>query len=313
VLRDHPLFRSPLPIDVKKTVHMNVPDAWKDELRGPGVDVIPLVHDPKAQHPSGWCTYTYEHDGAPELEVVCGGINSKTPRAGAVWRQGHLLHFGFDLSPPQMNDTGRALLVNAIAYIARFTEDRPVVHTPCVFVQGRRLFDRGAVGRLLARPGSDLQTLQFYVAAKTYENELKGKSRDEVARWYRGARDYLRADKEGKLAVDEEARSFGVPPAGPRFITGAADALDDPGRAAVARRLLARYAPNGPGDKASAEQWRSWWQKNRDYLFFSDTGNYHWYLDPLAAKRGVPTAQLRGPARATLAASPAALRDRPGD
>jgi hypothetical protein len=40
-----------------------------------------------------------------------------------------------------MNDTGRAMLINAICYIARFTEDRPIVHTPCVFVQGKRIVE----------------------------------------------------------------------------------------------------------------------------------------------------------------------------
>ena len=50
--------------------------------------------------------------------MICGGVNSKTPLAGAVWRQGHLLHFGFEQSPAEMNRRGRALLVNAICYIS---------------------------------------------------------------------------------------------------------------------------------------------------------------------------------------------------
>jgi hypothetical protein len=301
VLRDHELFQKPLPIDIKKTTTQDTPDAWKDELRNPKVAVVPLSRNPKGEFHPGWCTYTYEHDGAPELEMICGGINSKTPRAGAVWRQGNLLHFGFDLAPADMNETGRALLINAIAYISRFTEDRALVHTPCVFVQGTRLFDRGAVGRLLARERSDLSALQFYVGNADYE-KLKGKSRQDLAAWYREVRDYLHADAEGKLTVDEEAKSFGPGPAGPEFIEKAADALAG-SRAPAARRLLARYAPEGPGAEASADEWRSWWQKNRAYLFFSDTGGYRWYLDPLAKKRGTPTAQLRGPARATLPAS----------
>ena len=69
-------------------------------------------------------------DEAPEIEVFCGGINSKTATAAAFWRQGNLLHFGFDLSPDEMNTSGKEMLENAIAYIARFTDDRPIMVSP---------------------------------------------------------------------------------------------------------------------------------------------------------------------------------------
>ena len=105
----------------------------KGAIRALSVDVLPLARDAARPRRPGWCTYTYEHEQAPELEILCGGVNSKTPRAGAVWRQGHLLHFGFDLAPSELTDAGRALLVNSIAYVARFTEDRPIVRTPSVF------------------------------------------------------------------------------------------------------------------------------------------------------------------------------------
>jgi hypothetical protein len=298
VLRDHALFQKPLPIDIKKTATIDTPDAFKGEVKGVTIEVLPLARDPKARHPPGWCTYTYEHGGAPELEVICGGVNGKTARAGAVWRQGHLLHFGFDLAPSAMNDTGRALLVNAVAYVARFTEDRPIVRTPCVFVQGKRIVDRDYLARRLGEPKPDLSGLPHVFARADFEKHLKGRSVADVAAWYRKERDYLRADADGKLTVDADARAFGTPPAGPEFLVKASAALAGP-RGADARRLLARYVPDGAGEAASAADWSAWVGKNRPYLFFSDTGGYRWYRDPLAQRRGVPAADLRGPARAT--------------
>jgi hypothetical protein len=274
------------------------PDAWKGALRDKTVEVLPLATDPKKRHTPGWCTYTYEHTQAPELEVLCGGVNSKTPKAGAVWRQGNLLHFGFDLTPADMNANGRALLVNGIVYIARFTEDRVIVRTPCVFTQGKRLFDRGAVARAIVGPDADPKRLEYLLSKETY-GKLKGKTREQLAEWHAAVRDYLHAGTGKGLVVDEEARSFGVPPAGPTFFDKAIAALGDRGRADTARRLLARYAPDGPGADASREKWRAWWKANERYLFFSDTGGYLWYIDPLAKKRGVKTADLRGPARAS--------------
>jgi hypothetical protein len=297
VLRDDEAFRRSLPFDIKNTLTIPVPRDWMGAVSGPTIEVVPLVKDPKGNYASGWCTYTYEHEGAPELEVFCGGVNSKTPKAGAVWRQGNLMHFGFDLAPAQMNDAGKALLVDVIAYISRFTEDRPIVHTPCVFVQGTRVFDRGLVGRLLAHP--DLGDLQHYLAKAEWEG-LKGKERAEVASWFREAGDYLHADAAGKLSVDTEARTFGVGPARPEFIEKAIAALDAADRAPAARSLLARYVPDGPGASGNSATWRAWWEGNRPYLFFTDTGGYRWLIDPLAKKRGIPTEKLRGRARASL-------------
>jgi hypothetical protein len=260
--------------------------------------VLPLVSDTKG-HQSGWCTYTYEHEQAPELETLSGGINSKSPKAGALWRQGHLLHFGFDLSPAEMNEFGQRLLINSIAYISRFTEDRPIIQTPCVFVQGKRIFDRNAISRLVKRPEADLDSLKYYVAKRECE-KLAGKSKAQVGEWFLQVQEYLHADADGLLTVDEDAQSLGVAPARLAFFTKAIAILGDKGSAASARRLLVRYAPDGPGAEGSTDNWESWLSKNKSSLFFSDTGGYRWYVDPLAKKRGVPTEKLRGAARATL-------------
>ncbi|MBI1914357.1 MAG: hypothetical protein HYS12_06410 [Planctomycetes bacterium] len=271
------------------------PEAWKNAVSDRSVDVLPLARDGKKDRIPGWCTYTHEHEQAPELEVLCGGINYKTPQAGAVWRQGHLLHFGFDLAPSEMSNAGRALLVNAIAYVSRFTEDRPIVRTPCVFTQGTRIFDRDAIARRLQGSDEDLKALEYYLTKETYA-KLKGKTRAQLVEWFKDARDYLHAGDGQGLLMDVEARSFGVPPSSPEFFPKAIAGLGDQG---PARRLLGRYAPEGPGTDAKPEQWRAWWEENRKYLFFSDTGGYRWYIDPLAKRRRVPTSGLRGPARAT--------------
>jgi hypothetical protein len=278
---------------------MPVPEGWESEISGRTVDALPLVRDVKGTHSPGWCTYTYEHAQAPELEVLCGGINHKTPQAGAVWRQGNLLHFGFNPAPDAMNDAGRALLVNCIPYIARFTEDRVLVHTPCIFVQRIRLFDRDAIGRRLQNDKADLKVLEYYLDKETYK-ALQGKSRAEMKEWFKLCRGYLHADGHGLLQVDAEAQAFGVSPALPEFLDKAIAGLREPGRAAASRLLLARYVPDGPGVNGTSERWQSWREENNVYLFFSDTGGYHWYVDQLAKRKGIPSVKLRGSARASL-------------
>jgi hypothetical protein len=66
---------------------------------------------------------------------------------------------------------------------------------------------------------------------------------------------------------------------------------------ACAIRLVKRYVPMGPqGD--SADAWDQWWKDNRSFAFASDAGDYRWYINPLAKRRGVPLLEMRGPRRA---------------
>lgn len=296
MLRDHEVFQKPLPVNLRDAVTVEVPDAWKGQLKDAEIRVLPLVEDRSRSYPNGWCTYTYEHVQAAELEIICGGINSKTPKASAIWRQGHLLHFGFEQSPADFNDNGRALLVNSICYIARFREDRPIVRPPS---DVRRL-DRGAIQRLVEREDRELAPYLDWFFAGELRKALHGKTRAELAKWYGATRGFLRADARAKFVVDEEAREFGVAPDSPEFVAAAIaswnkSTADGP----IGRRLLLRYVPSGPGADAPAQAWQAWWDKNRRYLFFSDTGGFCWLIDPLARRRGVPTRALRGPARAT--------------
>jgi hypothetical protein len=127
---------------------------------------------------------------------------------------------------------------------------------------------------------------------------LKGKDRPACKAWFEQNGKFLRPAAEGQLAVDEEAKAFGVPYDGAEFFGKAIAALGESGETrARARRLLVRYAPDGPAG-GSAKDWEAWWRENRPYVFFSQAGEYRWYLDPLAKKRGIPSFELTGPKRA---------------
>ena len=294
--REHEIFQEPTPIDFDQTVTIDVPDAWKHKLDDADIRVLPLVKDQNQRYRDGWCTYTYEHVQAPELEVICGGVNEKTPNASAIWRQGHLLHFGFEQSPADLNENGRGLLLNSISYIAKFTEDRPIVRPP----SDRRLLDRSAIDRVVNGTSRDLDPYLDWFFAGKIRKMMQGKTRDELATWYLSTRGFLRADKRAKFIVDEEAKEFGIPPDSPKFIPAAIASWKEAAKEDdLGRRLLTRYVPVGPGEDASPEQWQGWWNDNKRYLFFSDTGGFHWFVDPLAKRRRIPTRDLCGPMRAT--------------
>lgn len=270
------------------------------------VDVLPLVNNIRRydsvinDNKRGWCSYYYEFADVPEVEFFCGGINEKTPSASALWRQGNLLHFGFEQSPVEMNDTGRAMLVNSIAYISKFTEDRPIDISPSVFGKEPIASTRRRAGYFTDPsrfPEYRMEWLTSLFSSATLKS-FDWHDRNRATVWFNAARPWLHPSPGNLLEVDEEAKSLGIPFDSVEFFPKTITAMCDRNTKAKAAALLARYAPEGPGPHATANAWQDWWEANTPYLFYSEMGGYRWYIDPLAKKRGVPTKDLRGPARA---------------
>jgi len=273
------------------------PKAFRPPETKATVVMLPLVRDPARKWSAGWCTYPDGFDENPDIEVFCGGENEKMARAAACWRQGNLLHFGFEQSPAEMNETGQRLLLNCIAYISRFTEDRPIAVTPSVFA-GPVGLPRAYLDRRLGQNG-DASDAAWLLNNQLFD-QIKSRDRDEVRKWYAEYRPYLHPGAGLKLEVDAEARALGAPIDRVELFERAIPVLrTGGGQEQAAIHLLARYAPADTAKLDSAAVWDQWYNENRPYLFFSDQGDYRWYVDPLAKKRGIPSKDLRGPARAS--------------
>ncbi len=302
MLRDHEIFQKPLPIEVGNTIPKPRPEAWRYETEKPILRVLPLVTDTTKTYRSGWCTYTYYFPDTPDLEVMSGGINTKTIEAGGLWRQGHLMHFGFDLSPTEMNENGRALLINSIVYIAKFSDDRPIPTVPSVFA-GIATRHRKFIDRTLSRQDLNGQTIPYLktLVAEETLGAARTENVDKLKAYFAKVGEYLYARTDGKLIIDKDAQKLGISPRSPQFLTKTVAELSESRRRSdAARRMLDRYRPHeAPPATAPKRDWKSWLNENKNYLFFCDGGWYRWYLDPLAKKRGIPTAELRGPKRAT--------------
>ena len=300
-LGDHEITRGPIAVDLSQATDIDTPKDWQHAIKDAKVSVLPLlVNEGANRSRHGWCTYTYEHAQAPELELICGGINAKTPLAGAIWRQGHLLHFGFEESPDQLNQNGRAILVNAIYYIAKFGEDRPIIRTPSTSYSKIRILDRNVIGRAIDHPEIDLKQYFNYFMAPELQAQIKDLDRSGLSKWFEEVRPYIHANELGKLTIDQTARELGIAPNQIEFFPQIFRAIDQRNSKEQAVDLLRRYAPElSEKDIELSDGRQRWWNENRNYSFFSDTGGYRWYLDPLAKKRGVPTSELRGTSRVT--------------
>jgi len=284
-------------VDTAQMIQRATPPAFRTEVTNLTVPMLPLVRDLNRQWQAGWCTYPDGFENNPDIEVFCGGENEKTGRAVACWRQGNLLHFGFQQTPAELNENGQRLLLNSIAYISRFTEDRPIAVTPSVFA-GPVGYPRAYLDRRLGQAG-DVAEATWLLAGR-WVDHLKGRSAAEIREWYVAHRAYLHPGPDQKLDVDPDALALQAPIDQPAFFETIIRAMRSPDASLEpAKQLLARYGAEIVPKDSSADVFESWFQQNRDFLFFSDQGDYRWYIDPLAKKRGIPSRELRGPARAT--------------
>jgi len=295
-LRQHEVFDQPFHIDRTTAIQIPTPPDFKAEIKEPKIEVLPLVADHQRTWNPGWCSYAYDFARNPDTEFFCGGVNHKTPTAAGLWRQGNLLHFGFEQSPAEMNEQGRHLLLNSITYIARFTEDRPIATTPSVFA-GHVARSRSSLARALRNPEYQLDWIKEDVSPALW-SKLVPLGRDKMAAWVDQEGRFLHPNQDLRLEIDEDLAALGVCFDQPEFFDRTLRDLGLGGGAGQrARRLLARYVPGGPAG-ADATQWAAWWGANKPYAFASDSSDYRWYVDPLAKKRGIPSNQLRGPLRA---------------
>ena len=227
---------------------------------------------------------------------MCGGWNAKKPSAAGIWRQGNLLHFGFQPSPEELNETGRAILANSIHYIARFTEDRPIGATVSVF-SGR---PRPEQRRYLKSTIASERATPRAVADRFFQGDLRetvaAMERADLTQWVSDNIAYLVADQEGKLVRADDLATLEIDIAAPDALEKLHGALDGE-HADLAAAALERHVDSGP-EVADVGQWKAYLTENAQYLFYSEVAGYRFLLDPLAQARGVPSANLRGPARA---------------
>ncbi len=297
-VRDHEIFSQPYDIHVTETETIPTPEDFKEEISDPEIKVLPLVPGLKRHGRPGWCTYSNDFARYPDVEFFCGGVNHKTPTAAALWRQGNLLHFGFEESPSEMNKTGQMMLLNSIVYISRFSEDRPIAVTPSVF-GGPVARSRKTLAKWLRNKDFKIDFAQDLVAPDVWNIISALTDREEMAKWADQNGKFLHPNDEQRLAIDEDLQALGLAFDEPAFFKTTLADLKAKDSIPVERaaRLLHRYAPDGPNSN-SADEWAKWWKDNEPYVFASDAGDYRWYIDPLAKKRGIPSAELRGPRRA---------------
>ena len=106
---------------------------------------------------------------------------------------------------------------------------------------------------------------------KKYEGDPNG-----LVQYYRDNFEYIYRDDV--FLIDNELKSLGLKTNRTiETLESLISLLEDTENAETARSLLARYTNES---FQTAEQWQSWFQGNKDRIFFSDVGGFKFFVVP---------------------------------
>ncbi|MDR2414164.1 MAG: protein-disulfide reductase DsbD N-terminal domain-containing protein [Odoribacteraceae bacterium] len=124
---DHPIFRGPFPTTITTRVKPTPEAAFHyTYFTGTLPDSIPMWQVQTKGYATddgfriGMVARPWGFEDSPDAEYISSGVCAKTIDAVAIGRHGNFFHWGFAASPAYMTAEARAVLANAIVYIARF-------------------------------------------------------------------------------------------------------------------------------------------------------------------------------------------------
>ena len=99
-------------------------------------------------------------------------------------------------------------------------------------------------------------------------------------------RPYFYSEPDGfyDLRVDEDAKSIGIANDDIKILDAAISLLEEGKDVEKANRLLWRYTIE---DFATAKEWRTWFNKNKTNMFFTESGGYVWLINDADANPNV--------------------------
>jgi hypothetical protein len=273
-LPDHEVFRSPLMVRPQYE-SWRTPDnyyRYAGDKRLPDttrVWRIQTISEKPGQGTYGVVAHHYGIVDSPDAEILVPGFNDgKESGAAGVSRQGNFLQWGFSAGPSKMTEAGKAFFVNCICYVRKFEGKAPLVRRQTL---GREydLFLAGMIG--------SIQDERFLKSIATPELLAKYQSDPQgLVSYYRQNIELIYS--QGGVRIDEDLRSLGLASnRHPATLEKLVGLLRDPQKAELAKKLLLRYTTE---KFAQPEQWEAWLQRNRERIYFTDSGGYKFLVVP---------------------------------
>jgi mRNA-degrading endonuclease HigB of HigAB toxin-antitoxin module len=219
--------------------------------------------------PYGVVSRSWGYNDSPDAEVLVPGYNTgKENGAVGVGRHGNFLQWGFSAPPSKMTDPGRSFFLNSISYIAKFDGKGPLIR-----MQSSHRFEPVR----LAKAMTFIEQKSFF--SGTFSPEMLEKywtNPDGLMKYFQD--DYELIYRDEVFLIDRELQSLGIESNRKvETLEKLIALLQDREKAKTAEKLLSRYALES---FETPEEWRTWFAKNRDRIYFSDIGGYKFRVIP---------------------------------
>jgi len=272
----HEVFQKPFPVNIQLTEEPT-PENYRHwpggEQLGKTMKMWKVQTKSFPEIDPGLVSDPYGFADSPDAEVISSGLNSKGPDSVAIGRHGNFFLWGFSAQPSDMTPEGRKCFLNSICYIKKYDGQKPLIA-------------KTTSGRAWALVYAGyLKTINDENFIKQlFPEDLRqrfGKDPEKYIQYYKENLEYLHEEK-GRVAVDEDVKGLGLSNRKVEFLDRCMSMLEKGEEQELAMRLLKRYTRETFSD---AREWRAWLEKNRDQLFFTDTGGYKFLIDPVAAAK----------------------------
>ena len=217
----------------------------------------------------GVVSRAYHFGDYPDDELLVPGFNGgKEYGASGVGRHGNFLQWGYSAPPSKMTEAGQKFFLNCICYIRRFNGKGPLV---------KEQSSPRMNALRLASLTNQITDKQFF--SGTFSPELMEKYAADPNGLVQYYRDNFEFIYRGEVfLVDYELKNLGIE--SNRKISTLeklVELLDDKNYAETAKLLLERYTEQSFWTKRG---WHSWFEKNREQIYFSDFGGYKFRVVP---------------------------------
>ena len=272
VVPTHEIFQAPLKVNFKWE-ELPTPENYRHwpegEKLGKTMKVWKVQTKKFSEIDPGLVSDPYGFDDSPDAEAIASGLNSKGPSSVTLGRQGNFFLWGFSAQPSDMTPEARKCFVNSICYIKKFDGQKPLVHKARQSRQWAFVY------------AGYLQTIKDEKFTKgLFPESLRkrfGTDPEKYSAFFRENLEYLRTTYDGKVAVDEDVKNLGLSNRKVELLDRCVAMLEKGEDVELARRILSRYTKE---DYKDASAWRTWLEKNRSRLFFTDVGGFKFMVAP---------------------------------
>ena len=269
---DHDVYRTPYTVEPEIET-WDTPENYREY---PGGEDLPDTFkvwrvQNSGKDFGGVVARSYGFTDSPDAEVLAIGFNvGKEYGAVGIGRHGNFLQWGYASPPSQMTEAGQKLFINCIHYIKRFDGKLPLVRR-----ESSSRMDTIRLAPIINQIADDQK--EFFLSQFSeslydcYHADPNG-----LTQYYRENLEWVYRDRV--YCVDEDLKSLGIE--SNRTLETLEQLVDLRGnaeQAETAQRLLERYTTEA---FASSQQWRQWFDANKDRMFFSDVGGYKFFVMP---------------------------------